>query len=204
MEKRKINVHEGLAKIKLYDKKISKEINNAQFSTYGKVKSKKLDNSKDKEEFKINAKASFDSITKMIEERSKIKSAIILSNATTKVTIAGKEMTVAEAIELKDSIELKEDLRYKMASDINLSHNKTLSKNESVDDKAIKLAEKSEFEDEIKTDYINAYIENNKYEVVTFKGFDDNLKSLDKFIDEFLHEVDFVLSSSNAITTIEI
>ena len=46
----------------------------------------------------------------LISRRNKIKSAIIMSNAKTVVEVAGKQMTVAEAIDKKSSIEYEKEL----------------------------------------------------------------------------------------------
>lgn len=50
------------------------------------------------------AKADYQSIEALIKRRNAIKSAIVVSNATTKIEVAGVKMTVAEAIERKTSI----------------------------------------------------------------------------------------------------
>src|SRR5690606_37893967 len=50
------------------------------------------------------------SINDLINRRNKIKSAILKSNANTKVVIGGKEYTVVEAIDQKSAIQYKKDL----------------------------------------------------------------------------------------------
>ncbi|MFB8733012.1 hypothetical protein ACEQPO_01165 [Bacillus sp. SL00103] len=63
-----------------------------------------------KKKSKKKAKADDQSIQALIKRRNAIKSAIVVSNATTTIDVAGVNMTVAEAIERKTSIEY--DIRY--------------------------------------------------------------------------------------------
>ena len=48
------------------------------------------------------------------------------------------------------------------------------------------------------------YLEQNEWELVDPLGIVGRIEKFEKEIDEFEHEVDFVLSESNTITTIEI
>ena len=57
-------------------------------------------------------KSSFDSVESLIARETLLKSAVLLSNAVTKVTIANKEMTVAEAIHMKTVAEHKKDFGF--------------------------------------------------------------------------------------------
>lgn len=56
------------------------------------------------------AQRRFQQINDLISFRQKLKSALILSNATTKVKICGREMTIAEVIEEKNAIKHKQEL----------------------------------------------------------------------------------------------
>ena len=51
-----------------------------------------------------------DRVNSMIEQRAKIKAAVVASNAATKVKLGSREMTVAEAIELKKSIDVQRNM----------------------------------------------------------------------------------------------
>ena len=51
-----------------------------------------------------------DRVNSMIEMRAKIKAAVVASNAVTKVKLGAREMSVAEAIELKKSIDVKRNM----------------------------------------------------------------------------------------------
>lgn len=101
---RKISITEALTELKLYDQKINKVLCSADFIGCKKKSSDRV-NSFKLENFEANAKASYQSVSDLIENRARLKSAIVQSNAATMVEIAGKKYTVAEAIERKNSIE---------------------------------------------------------------------------------------------------
>ena len=105
---RTITITEALNELKLYDSKINKAITNAKLAGAAKKSADKI-GVVTKDEFKEKAKSSYQSIVDLIENRNALKSAIVKSNAVTEVEIAGKKMTVAEAIERKNSISYDED-----------------------------------------------------------------------------------------------
>jgi hypothetical protein len=57
-----------------------------------------------RDEHATQARAALQRIDALIARRRAIKRAIVLSNASTMVSVAGEEMTVAEAIEMKNFI----------------------------------------------------------------------------------------------------
>lgn len=87
-----------------------------------------------KEAFKANAKADFQSITDLIKRRNTIKSAIIKSNAVTMVEVAGKTMTVAEAIDKKSAIDYEQNLLNKLNKQYITSIEKVNKENTKVDE----------------------------------------------------------------------
>ena len=98
----KYSIHRALAELKLLDKRITKTIDNLKVITY--KKGNKLEYNITEEEFKAVVEADMQSVKDLITRRKEIKEKIVKSNAETLVTIAGKEMTVAAAIERKESI----------------------------------------------------------------------------------------------------
>src|SRR5690606_13391079 len=98
-----LSIAGALVELKLLDKRIEKATGNGLFVSYklGQNVPKLFKNS---EEMLTTIKASHQSVTALITRRNMIKSAIVVSNATTKVTIGDESMTVAEAIERKNSI----------------------------------------------------------------------------------------------------
>lgn len=207
---RKISITEALNELKLYDSKISKAINNAKLAGAAKKSSDKVGVVK-KEEFIDRAKASYQSITDLISNRNTLKSAIVKSNAITEVTINGKTMTVAEAIERKNSIAYDESLLSEMkkqyASDTDLVNKENQKVDNKVDELLATLIGK-ESNKEVSKETQEAievpYRQKNEFEFVDPIGLYDKIVELEAEIDGFNASVDTALVLSNATTFIEI
>lgn len=207
---RKISITEALNELKLYDSKITKAITNAKLAGATKKSSDKIGVVK-KEEFIERAKASYQSVTDLIANRNSLKSAIVKSNAITEVTINGKTMTVAEAIERKNSIEYDEQLLNAMKTQYVTATSSVDKENKKVDTKVDELIQTlvgKDSDKKIEKDAIEAiekpYREKNEWELVDpIKIFDEMLK-LEAEIDGFNNEVDTRIVLSNATTFIEV
>ena len=92
-----MSLHRALSELKTLDKRIHKQIDDSKFVGV-KHKNKKVNLFQDEKEFIREAKADYQSIIDLITRKQKIKKAIVEANANTKVTVAGKEMTIADAI----------------------------------------------------------------------------------------------------------
>ena len=95
--------------------KIRKAISNCSFITVKRKKDKNTKDGVDPEVFKQKAASDFQSITDLINRLKKINSAIIVSNATTMITLkSGITMTRAEAISRRKELrsQSSEDLEY--------------------------------------------------------------------------------------------
>ena len=109
-----ILVTKALDERDLLKKKIIRAIDDASFVATKRKKDYKCANGYtrgmspvsllDIEEFKQNATSQYQSINDMIKRYNDINAAITLSNATTLITVAGKEITRAAAITLRKSI----------------------------------------------------------------------------------------------------
>lgn len=159
-------------------------------------------------DFSAKAETQIQSLTDMLNTRDALKAAIIQSNAVTKITIGGKEVTVAQAIEQKRSIVLRQNLLAKVKSQVNLGN-------------ALLVKRTAEFEGglSVKLDTLLGRDRATKGEDV--EGITKPLRErgepslldpvgmvaysekLDTEIDDFLTEVDFALSESNARTEVE-
>jgi hypothetical protein len=202
-----ISVTRGLAELKLLDSRITSSIQNAMF--VGVVSGNRLNTSFNLEAFEKNAKASYQSITDLINRRNTIKVAIITSNAVTNVSIGGVTMTVAEAIERKNSIGYEKQLYSKLRYDL-ANANSSMEKNNAVVesrlDKTLESLLGTASKD--KTNEVKAISENflkeNSYSLINPLDAEDIIKELEARISQFESEVDFVLSESNARTLITI
>lgn len=207
---RKISITEALNDLKLYDSKIDKAIKNAKFIGAAKKSSDKVKNTK-KETFVENAKASYQSVTDLINNRNALKSAIVKSNAVAVVEVNGKTMTVAEAIEHKNSIEyelnLLETMKVQYAAEIAILDRENKKVDNKVDELLTTLVgrdgdkkiSKEELE-AVETPYRNK----NEYELVDPLSIYDKMLELEAEIDGFLSEVDTRLSIANSTTFIEL
>lgn len=159
-------------------------------------------------EVEATLKASLQSVRDLIAKRKALKSAIVQSNAVTKVTIAGETLTVAEAIERKGSIQLEKQLLNQLKGQlqqVNASVERTnvevqrrledllktvVGKDRKVDDKELAAI----------TDPFKAQ---NEAKAVDPNDVPKVIEALQAEIDAFELEVDFALSEINAVTLIE-
>ena len=102
-----ISVARALVELKTLDNRINKMISSTTWVTY---KTKNINYGFTEEDFKKKTQAEHQSLNDLIKRRNAIKNAIVLSNATTNVQVAGQTMTVAQAIEYKQTITYKRAL----------------------------------------------------------------------------------------------
>lgn len=155
-------------------------------------------------------KSKFQRINDLIDRQTKIKAAITLSNATTKVTICGNAMTVADAINLKlriekidkplletmrrqhkDSAATYDMLSAKLAGEVSKLIDDANGKDRKADAEGLKAAI------EIKQKMGSPIL-------IDPLKLRDLIEQKQKAIEEYLAEVDFALSESNARTELEV
>lgn len=207
---RKVSITEALNELKLYDSKINKAIANAKLASAAKKSSDKVGVVK-KEDFEERAKASYQSVTDLIANRNALKSAIVKSNAVTEVTINGKTMTVAEAIERKNSIDYDITLLNEMKKQYVTATDTVNKENKKVDNKVDELISTlvgKDSDKKIDKEAVEAiekpYREKNEFEFIDPIGIYDKMLALEAEIDGFNSEVDTRLVIANAMTFIEI
>lgn len=208
----KMSITRALNEVKLLDAKIQKKINGTQFIDSKMAKAKNVNSSQmDADDFINEVKSSMQSINDLIKRRKEIKSKIVESNASTVIEVAGKKMTVADAIERKTSVGIERCLLSKMERDLRETNSFVSTKNEQLEDKIERFVSSlvgSDKKDVSLVKTANELAENTRKNE-EFKFIDPlNLKNvveeLSNEILEFESNVDFVLSESNSITTIEI
>ena len=123
MTTKKMTVHKALAELKIVDDRIVSAINGGTYCVANKHSNEKI-KGVPVEDYKAVMQGYYDKATDLIKRRNAIKRAVVLSNATTKVSINGVEYTVAEAIEMKNhGVEFDE----KMLDVLNKQYNKAQS-----------------------------------------------------------------------------
>lgn len=202
-----ITIHRALAELKLLDKKIMKQVLDSTPFCVAKKKDEKQIEGLTLTEYNSKVKGNFDSIIALIARREQIKSKIMYSNAITKVNVAGEEMTVAEAIERKNTIEYKKKLLNRLRSDLQMALDEIEDGNIILLDKLESFLEATLGDNpsskEIET-VSEMFKEKNELKLYNPINIEKKIEKLEEEIEDFLMEVDFVLSESNSKTTIEI
>lgn len=96
-----MNIHQALVELKTLDKRIESAIQEGEWVVANKHSNGKI-GGVDLKDFAESIKSRHQKVTSLIARAEAIKRAVVNSNAVTKVTIAGKEYTVAEAIDMKN------------------------------------------------------------------------------------------------------
>jgi hypothetical protein len=175
------------------------------------------------DQMKVRLKANLQSALDLIERRRAIKSAIVLSNAglpevlpegvtLRTVTIASKEMTVAEAIEFKNTtIGYFETLVKNMASQLRQAKSEMTKHNDNLParlDQMILANFGSATAKVTKADEVDAmtktFMNNNRAELVDPIGLETEIDKINNMIATFKAEVDFTLTDNNVLSKITI
>jgi hypothetical protein len=199
-----ISVTRALAEVKALNDRIEKATRTPAFISVT-VGGKIVNGAGDIQTVAAQLKANLQSVTDLIARRNLVKGAIIRSNAVTKVTINGVEMTVAEAIERKGSIDKERALVAVLLQQLGQVKTAVERNNVQMQGKidAMLLTaigkERKATEEELEAiskpytaSNVTALLDPNGLEAVTQKMSED--------INGFIFEVDYVLSEANAKT----
>lgn len=210
MTTEKMNVHKALAELKILDDRIIKAINSVEACISNKHSNTKV-KGVDIKVYTGVMKSSYDKATDLIKRREAIKRAVVLSNAVTKVTVADKEYTVAEAIKMKNhGMDFKKLLKQKIKKQYDAAMAQIITENGKLEDKAENYvvglygSKEGKTSTEEFTKTREAYIEAQTMELVDPIGVLKEMEDLETEIAEFTAEVDAALSVSNSLTEIEI
>ena len=207
-------VHKALAELKTLDARIEKAIRDTTYVLAVKHSAEKI-NGMPVASFKEKMRSGYQKATDLMARRDAMKRAVVLSNATTKVKVGDKELTVAEAIEMKNhGMEFRSALLRQMNSayvtaqnELNRNSGETLEKKAEQYVLAVIAAQpkdsKMSVDSEAMKTLRKTYIENNTYDLVDPLDVTKIMEALDAEINEFNAEVDAALSVSNALTVIE-
>lgn len=215
MTKEKMTVHQALAELKVLDSRIIKSISDGRYVTANKHTNDKIDG-KPIANFKENAVASYRKSVDLINRRNAIKRAVIMSNASTMVSVNGVEYTVAEAIDMKNNGMEMKDLLLRTLVSQNATANSVINSHtgEAIEQAAERYVisiissqpkdSKMGIESDAMQGIRKAYIENNTFDKIDPLGIDALMEKMENEITSFKTNIDAALSVSNAITTIEI
>ena len=201
-----LSVARALVELKTLDNRINKIIGSTTWVTY---KTKNTNYSMTEEDFKKKTLSEHQSLNDLIKRRNAIKNAIILSNASTNVQVGGQTMTVAQAIEYKQTITYKRTLldnfkhqRQRVIVDSEAHRQRVQNK---IDDNIRIICGKDNKPDANTIQTISEGIsKGDPIEVFDPLGLEEAIKKLENEIEEFSANVDYVLSESNALTSINV
>jgi len=200
----KMTIHRALAELKLMGSKINCAI--GQQFVLCKSNSQNKINGRQITEVERELQGNLDSAMALIERRNKIKKAIILSNANTKITVGDTTMTVAEAIDYKDAVQYENALLSELSRQYSQSTGKCNKENELLQTKFETFfanSGKNEVSVEEKENDRQMYFKNNEFSLVDPNKVKNRIDTLNDKTTMFLMEIDAVLSESNATTFIE-
>ena len=199
-----ISISQALAELKLLRKRIQTATSNSVFTTL-----KKKRDLLDVPRFTADAQASYQSYRDLLNRYNNIKAAIVLSNASTRVSIAGTEYTVADAVERKKTIEMEKNMLHQMQMQYDKVKNDydshTSSENARVERLIqTELGKDSKTNVEVITQLSETFLAQNRAEIVDPLNLAKEIAVLNKTIEDFETKVDWVLSESNGRTTITV
>lgn len=206
-----ITVTDALAELTLLEKRINSakaDLGNNNLITFVEI-GQVPTGYKSREEYNSKARAALQRVDALIGRRRTIKRAIVLSNATTMVSIANEEMTVAEAIEMKNFIAY-----YEIVLDtMHTTYRTTLSKYEQAQGRVKERLDKLAIEvlgrnANTATDryqsLADSFLAREGVELLDPANLAEENERRQNFIEEFKSTCDRVLSISNARTIIEV
>ena len=209
-----MSITRALVELKNLDNKIKQAIQGVHFIgvTTGKDNNKKvfIPSGNDVASAQQLIQGNFDKATQLISNRQKIKAAVVKSNAVTEVNLAGKVLTVAEAIETKTSLPYKELLLTTLVQQANSANTHVSNINNKMNediDKALQVVygnEKGKVQSEMYEQVAEPQRKQKEGAILDPAKIDLKIKSLQDEIQTIKSELDFVLAESNAKTEIEV
>lgn len=203
----KISLTRLLNEIKLTEAKINKSVGKSFVSV--KTGSNPPTGYSSVSDVEKEIRSNLDSVKDLIAYRNKLKESLTKANATTTVTIGGKVMTIAQAIDKKSSISLDKNLLSNLTKQLANYTSHIDSVNHQVN-KNIDIMLQNAFgkDRKVSEEEANAitepYLKQHKASFIDPVDIRKVIKDLEEDIENFENEVDFCLSEVNAKTEVEI
>ena len=206
-----MTIHKALAELKILESRIMKTVGDGTYCVANKHSNEKI-NGVSVEEYKKVMQGAYDKAVDLITRYKAIKKAVTLSNAKTVVKIGEEEYAVAEAIWMKNhGVEFDELLLNELREQYNKAQAKILKQNgNDLEQRAEQYVVgiygskegKTNTDDFEKTK--QDFITSQTFELVDPIGILEKIEVLEEKISAFKAEVDAALSTSNALTVIEV
>lgn len=208
------SITRALVELKRLETRTERAISGGVFSAVQigthKTSGKVLNSQKTVDETKTAINASFQEVDSLIAQRSKLKAAIVASNAETMVELNGTKMTVAAAIELKGTLMTRKSYLSGVRSQLAQSKAVTERTNAKLAEEILTatsalLGGQKEVKDTAMVEAIATTQRIQKEASVISQTFvEERLKKIEEDVLNIETELDFVLSESNALTVITI
>jgi len=162
------------------------------------------------EEFTKTQKARLQAVEDLIAHRRAVKAALVRSNASTTITVAGEKMTVAEAIERKQSIQYERLLLARLKEGLGQATQHIENQNAKVRENLLQLLQATygkEGSTVAGSDYdavAGPFLAQHEFSLVDPLNVKKRIEELEKSIEDFVAEVDITLTESNARTELEV
>lgn len=205
-----MTVHQALCARKILEKRIQSTIATMSFVSSKKHGDTQVQGIK-VEDYTANCKSDYQSLKDLMRRYVAIKNALVVSNATTKVTVLGVEYTVAEVIEmLRSGVGMMDSLIATASSAYKVTTRSIEQANSTLDARAdnyvvgqFGMTDKKNVSDEMRKARQD-YVTNQTVEIVDPLKVVDIVNAVTEFRDKFKIEADAALSVSNATTKITI
>lgn len=155
--------------------------------------------------------SSFQSVIDLIAERARLREALLDANSKVLVSINGRSMTIAAAVEYKNSLEFDKILINTAKRQLSVAEMSVQRENEKLQesiDSLIKTSFQTTDKSKIKPELYEAIAAPQREEKETALLDPLNIRvrldEMEKKVNDFLSEVDFALSEVNARTEIEV
>jgi hypothetical protein len=213
---KKITLHEALAEIKSIKERINDYPVKGMFiDAANKASGNRCINSKmGRDEASVRIKSDYDSYMQLCQNLIKVKSALFKANTTTMIDVAGKQMTILEAIHMKSIFESRRFLYSTMknqylAISAKISNIADTVEKDVVDSVNLrfggdKAAKNSDNYDETLKTSLAAVVEMRVPTLVDPIGLAQNLSNMEIENEKMIKTIDFILSITNAKTEIEV
>ena len=198
------SVTQALAEIKLIRHRLESKLDHVQFI---KLKTKKslIDSVK----FCQNATSDYQSYVDLMDRYNRLKAAIVISNANTRVKVGVHEYSVAEAVERKRNIHHERNLLFRMKDQYKVvmaEFEKHKENEQARVDRllATELGKDSKTSVDVIKGLTETFLQENKAEILDPLILEDRIKDLEQSIEEFVTNIDWVLSENNGKTLISV
>lgn len=207
MAELQMTMHQLLVKLKTIDDRINRSMEE-RFITSGKGKKPDF-GGLTIEDMNSQLKAHFQTTKALISNKTALEAAKIKSNACTVVTIGNKTITVAEAIKMKETSKYTRSFLSRLMNQTQQAINDVNRKNEIVAERmhsqilAIGNTDDKSNSEFIKT-YCDEYVESNGYILYDPNKLMTEVTKMQKEVEEFDSNIDAILSTSNALTMVDV